>query len=95
MKNPPSHNAAVARKARFPGTPTVTDHAVIYYLEQVASIDVEAIRARIHNDTKKALTAGAVGIVANGISYRFKYGKIVSVWIDHQHHRSLDWGSAK
>ena len=75
--------------------PPVTNLAVIRYLERVASIDVEAIRARIQNDTKQALAEGASGLVANGISYRFKNGKVVSVWIDHQHKKPLEWGSAK
>lgn len=71
--------------------PPVSDHAVLRYLERVAAIDVEAIRARINADTKRALAAGASGIVANGISYRFKYNRVVSVWIDQAHSRPLHW----
>ena len=73
----------------------VTDYAVLSYLEQVAAIDINQVRQHIFNDTKQALAEGASGLVANGISYRFRNGKVVSVWIDHQHKKPLEWGSAK
>ena len=69
----------------------VSDHAVLRYLHQVAGVDVEAIRQRIHDNTHKALAAGASGIISNGISYKFKHGKVASIWISQHHARPLTW----
>lgn len=73
----------------------VTDHAVLRYLERVAGVDVEAIRDRIHRDIKEPLAAGASGVISNGIAYRFKNGKLVSVWVKQQHIKPLNWGDGK
>ena len=74
---------------------SVSDHAVIRYLERVATIDIDQVRKRIHEDTKQALAAGASGIVSNGICYRFKNRKVVSVWIEHQQKAPLSWLETK
>lgn len=69
----------------------VTDHAVLRYLQRVAEIDIEAVRQRIYNDCHDALAAGATGITANGISYGFRNGRVITVWIDQCHLRPIVW----
>jgi len=69
----------------------VTNHAVIRYLEHVAAVDIEAVRQRIHEDTKDAIAAGARGITANGITYKFKDGQVTTVWLDQCHLRPIIW----
>jgi hypothetical protein len=71
--------------------PSVTDHAVLRYLERIAAIDVEAIRQRIHEDAHQALVSGATGITVNGIAYRIQDGVVVTVWKEQYHIRPLNW----
>ncbi len=69
----------------------VSDHAVLRYLERVAALDVEAIRQRIEASTKTALAGGASGIVVNGISYKFRRGRVTTIFVSQNHVRDLNW----
>ena len=61
-------------------TSSVTDHAVIRYLERVKGIDIERIRKEIETPTvRAALRIGASGVRSKGVQYVIKGGKIVTV----------------
>ena len=74
-------------KTRLP----VSDHAVLRYLEQVCAVDIEAIRARIHGETRHAAAHGASGVTVHGIRYRIKDGVVVTVIVPAPAPRRLSW----
>ncbi len=57
----------------------VTDHAVLRYLERMGYVDVEAVRAHIHAETRDAINAGASKITSKGVEYRINHGKVVTL----------------
>lgn len=60
-------------------TISVTDHAVVRYLDRVAGIDIERIRRGIRRKVKHAVNSGAKAITVDGFSYRIEGRRIVSV----------------
>lgn len=60
--------------------PSVSDHAVLRYLERIMGVDVEAIRAGLlTNDVKAAIRAGATSVTIEGVKFRVVGSKIVTV----------------
>ena len=47
----------------------VSDHALIRFIERVAGIDLETIRAHIADQVKEAVDAGATSITIDGFYY--------------------------
>lgn len=59
---------------------TVTDHAVLRYLERVLQIDIEAHRAEIARNVALAEEfEGASAVLKNGFRYRLRGGAVVTV----------------
>ncbi len=52
---------------------TVSDHAVLRYLERVGGFEIEALRQSIERRAAKALLPGASAVVIDG--HRFVVGK--------------------
>lgn len=59
--------------------PSVTDHAVLRWLERVQRVDIEAIRQHIWETCAPAVKAGAKCIRADGVKYEFLNGKVITV----------------
>ncbi len=52
---------------------TVSDHAVLRYLERVGGFDIEGLRRQIADRLKPAADAGARGVVLDGHSFLIDY----------------------
>lgn len=69
--------------------PSVSDHAVIRYLERAKGIEMDVIRAEIALICKRGLETGACGVLAGGLEYRIEGGVVVTVQIpSHPNHRT-------
>jgi hypothetical protein len=61
-------------------TPSVTDHALLRYLERVRGLDVEALKEEILTPgIVAAVKAGATAVKLNGITLVVANGRIVTV----------------
>lgn len=61
---------------------TVTDHAVLRYLERVAGLDVERVRREIGRRVDRGAELGASGVVVDGIRYVLSpMGSVITVMI--------------
>lgn len=58
---------------------TVTDHAVVRFLERVKGMDIDAVRAEIAEKASTALELGASGAVVDGFSYKIAGGRVATV----------------
>jgi hypothetical protein len=58
---------------------SVTDHAVLRYLERLHGLDIEAVRAEIASTVWRAALAGATGVRHGGLIYRLQDGVVVTV----------------
>ncbi|MBK1868275.1 hypothetical protein [Taklimakanibacter albus] len=63
--------------ARLP----VTDHAVLRYLERICGVDVAEVRRRIFTAAEPALDKAANGITAEGINYRIRRGRVITLHV--------------
>lgn len=70
---------------------TVTDHAVLRWLERFGYVDVEKVRKQIHSETKEALNSGATKLKINGIEYRMRDGKVVTLIAHRKPLAPLKW----
>lgn len=59
--------------------PYVTDHAVLRYLERVHGVNVEAARRYIAGRCARGQSAGAVGVLADGVRYVLRNNAVVTV----------------
>lgn len=57
----------------------VSDHAVLRYLERVAGVDVEGLRARIWKQTRSAAANKCSSTTVGGIRFEIRDGIIVTV----------------
>ncbi len=60
-------------------TITVTDHAVLRYLERVLGMNVSAIREQIKDDCRAAIAVGACSLKKDGFQYHFEGCSVLSV----------------
>lgn len=58
---------------------TVSDHAVIRYLERVIGMDIETLRREIGHRVDRAAEMGATGCILDGFEYRMKEGNVTTV----------------
>ena len=58
---------------------SVSDHAVIRYLERVKGIDIESLRREIGRRVDRAAELGATGCILDGFEYRMKDGAVTTV----------------
>ena len=58
---------------------TVSDHAVLRYLERALGIDAEAVRRQIGKKVDAVMMEGASGVVMDGITFRIVNGVVVTV----------------
>lgn len=59
--------------------PTVSDHAVLRYLERVQGFDIEAVRTHIGIVCRSACRAGAASLKTEGVEFQFTDGIVVTV----------------
>jgi hypothetical protein len=57
----------------------VTDHALVRYLERVHGVDVEGLRKRIGRSVHSAVEHGASGVRINGVRYRLKQNRVITI----------------
>ena len=69
----------------------VTDHAVLRWIECYGFVDVEAIRAQILQECRPALQSGASRLTINGVEYRIKDGRVVTLIQKCKKCRKLKW----
>lgn len=60
---------------------TVTDHALIRYLDRVMGLDVEAVRDRLAADAAPAIAAGACSFSSGGHTLAIRDGRVTTVMI--------------
>lgn len=67
--------------ARQPKHITVSDHAVLRWLERVEGVDVKAIRRRIARATRKGAELGASAVTLDGVRFAIhQAGDQAGVW---------------
>ena len=59
--------------------PSITDHAVLRWLERVYEIDVEQIRAMIRDEVRPYVKAGASKARIGNLEYRFEGPSLVTI----------------
>lgn len=59
--------------------PSVSDHAVLRYMERVQGFDIEAVRQHIGTLCRSACRAGAASLKTEGVEFQFADGKVVTV----------------
>lgn len=59
--------------------PTITDHALVRYLERKHGIDMEALRKAILSDIGATLELGVSSVTIEGIRYVVKNKAVVTV----------------
>jgi len=57
---------------------SVSDHAVLRYLQRVCRVDVDKVRRLIRDETEMARSQGARGTTVNGIAYRLQAGYVTT-----------------
>jgi adenylosuccinate lyase len=68
------------RRLRPVEKPTVTDHALLRYLERVHGVDVAAMKAHILTDNvTAAIHAGASSVIMDGVRFVIKGNALVTV----------------
>ncbi len=60
---------------------TVSDHAVVRYLERVMGMDIERLRREIGHRVDRAAGMGACGCILEGFEYRLKEGTVTTVQV--------------
>ncbi|MAA97802.1 MAG: hypothetical protein CMN87_15515 [Stappia sp.] len=63
----------------MPGKPTVTDHAVLRYLERAHGLDVDAVRAHIAGRAMTAAELGALAVKIEGVRFVLAGRTVVTV----------------
>lgn len=58
---------------------SVSDHAVLRYLERVEGMDIERVRREIGARVDHAAGLGACGIIIDGFSYKIDGGVVTTV----------------
>lgn len=59
---------------------SVSDHAVLRYLERVEGVDVEACRMKIGHMVDRGMALGAVGVVIGPFVFRIENRCVVTVY---------------
>src|SRR5262249_47827858 len=59
--------------------PTVTDHAVLRYLERVLGFDIEGARRLIEEECAVGLAMRASAVVKGGVTSRLPNGRVLTV----------------
>jgi hypothetical protein len=67
---------------------TVSDHAVLRYLEQVYGLNVTRIRREIGHVVANGVERGADGVQRGSVTYKLK-GRVVTTVISRSPHRKL------
>jgi len=68
------------RESRDNIEPTITDHALLRYIERVHGIDVEAMKSWLLNDAvKSAVVSGAASCIQDGLKFVIKGSSVVTV----------------
>lgn len=60
-------------------TISITDHAVLRYLERGAGIDIERVRRGIRNKVAGGVNLGAKSVTVDGFGYRIECDRVVTV----------------
>jgi len=58
---------------------TVSDHAVLRYIERVLAVDVEQLRREIGHQVDRTMREGACGVTSGGFTFRLANGVVTTV----------------
>jgi len=73
----------------MPRRPSVSDHAVVRYMERVMGVDVEAVRNLIAAEVETAVAVGACGLKKDGFTFRLDGENVVTVYRTHSDPRRV------
>ena len=68
------------RKEEKRFNPAITDHAVLRYLDRIAGMDIDGLRARLLTDgLVSAMRAGASSYTADGMTFKLADNKVITI----------------
>lgn len=67
------------RRVHEPSLSSITDHALLRWLERVHGINIDFFRQQLLDETRDYITTGAATVRKDGIVYIFKNGKLITV----------------
>lgn len=67
------------RRVHEPSLASVTDHALLRWLERVHGIDIDFFRQQLLDETRDYIATGAATVRKDGVVYIFKNGKLITV----------------
>lgn len=73
------NNEINRRSASDKTSPSVSDHALVRYIERVLGFDVESIREDILKQTLNAIVSGANSVKKEGMVFQIKNNTVVTV----------------
>lgn len=59
--------------------PTVTDHAVLRYIERAHGVDVEAIRRHVAELVKRGVARRGDAVVVEGVKFVLRHETVITV----------------
>lgn len=67
---------------------TITDHALVRYLERAMGLNLDTARWRIQHAVREAAEAGASSVRVDGLTYVLQGGRVVTIidgkWQNHK-----------
>lgn len=71
---------------------TVTDRAILRYLEDVEGINLRPIRRKMERAARRALKHGASGITVEGVTYKLQENRVSHVMTKQRHFKVSENG---
>jgi hypothetical protein len=62
-----------------PPIPSVSDHAVLRYIERAHGVDIDGIRQHISDLVKRGVAAGGDAVVVEGVKFVLRSNVVVTV----------------
>lgn len=66
-------------KTRDADLSSITDHALLRWLERVHGIDIDFFRQALLDETRDYIEIGATAVRKDGVTYIFKNGRLITV----------------
>jgi uncharacterized protein YlxW (UPF0749 family) len=73
-------NSEIEEAKKLAKEPSVSDHAVVRYLERAMGFDIDAVRDAILTDlVKSAMAAGVVSVTQDGVKLVIRDNRVITV----------------